>query len=221
MMYFVTLCFLCKHVEQIKIEDHFGMSHGITINYEWPLVCSHTGYLEAKDIERKGFIKIRNKFIIMKATDSFIKVISDYLQAEAGKDAQLAAKMQEHPEKTAEAACNYIMSEVQKEGRCGYKDEEIYGMAIHFMTEDSIKDPGNNNGVRKVVVNKAIPLSQEEKNEAKKMAIEEYQKEVQRKASEEAARKAQRDKEIADRKRKAAEERREKESKMQLDLFGF
>ena len=77
----------------------------------------------------------------MEATKEFIEAIQSYLDVEAQKD-ELFRVQWEKSEKTAEQACNYIMSEVSKSKRCGWADDEIYGMAKHFIDENEIDDPG-------------------------------------------------------------------------------
>ena len=42
-------------------------------------------------------------------------------------------------EKDIASCCAYIIGRVKKSGRNGFTDPEIYGMAVHYYDEDSIK----------------------------------------------------------------------------------
>lgn len=72
-------------------------------------------------------------------TDPFKETISAHLQEVAQND-KLFAETLKKPNKTIDGCINYIYSEVKKTKRCGWKDEEIFNMAIHYYDEDSIKD---------------------------------------------------------------------------------
>ena len=105
--------------------------------------------------------------------NEFEKSIKAHLDQRASEYEEFAKKYA-NPEKSIEKCCNFICSEVKKTGRCGFADDEIYGIAIHYYDEDDIKAV---NPVHcKVVVNHAIELSEEEKNEIRKKAIEEIHK---------------------------------------------
>ena len=107
-----------------------------------------------QETERRGYVNIRYNVNIkrMKATELFIKRIEDYLKKEANADPEFAKKMQEQPEKTPEAVCNHILSEVSKAKRSGWADEEIYGMAKCFIDKAEPKDTvSNTNNVARVV----------------------------------------------------------------------
>ena len=107
-----------------------------------------------QEMERRGYVNIRYNVNIkrMKATELFIKRIEDYLKKEADADPEFVKKMQEQPEKTPEAVCNHILSEVSKAKRSGWADEEIYDMAKCFIDEAELKDPGSGaNSVSRVV----------------------------------------------------------------------
>lgn len=107
--------------------------------------------------------------------NEFEKTIKAYLDQRASEDEEFAKKYA-NPEKSIEKCCGYIISEVQKSHRQGFADPEIYGMAVHYYDEADIKDIEKCRA--KVVVNHTIELSELEKAEAKKAAIEKYQKEV-------------------------------------------
>ena len=51
-------------------------------------------------------------------TKFFVEHIQRWLDDEMKRDEQLAAKVQQSG-KTAEQACNFVLAEVKKSGRCG------------------------------------------------------------------------------------------------------
>ena len=72
--------------------------------------------------------------------ESFKKVIREYLEQRAQQDALFAATYSK-PNKSIDECCNYIMKEARKKGTAVcMKDEEVYGLAVHYYDEDSIKD---------------------------------------------------------------------------------
>ena len=73
----------------------------------------------------------------------------------------------------------YILTEVQRMGCAGLSDEEVYSLAVHYYDEDNIEVGKSINC--QVVVNHTIELTEEEKAEARKKAIERYQAEEYRK----------------------------------------
>lgn len=90
----------------------------------------------------------------MKATDTFKKVIEGYLEMTASKD-KLFAETLKKENKNIDDCITYIMNTVQKSGRNGFADDEIFNMAIHYYDEDDIvvgKSISAN-----VVVNHSIP----------------------------------------------------------------
>ena len=164
-------------------------------------------------------MKPNNENKSMKATEAFAKTIGAYIEKEKQADPLFAKCVDDQPKKTIQGCVNYILNEVKKSGIAGWTDAEIFGMAKHFYDEKELKDPG---AVRaRVVVNHHVELSEDEKAEAKKKALKEYQ-EVERKKLEAKA-KAERTRVIKreEAKAKALMEKRERESKMQLDLFGM
>ena len=221
MIHFITIFFKCHHDEQIAIEDQFGMERAATVNGEWSAILNDEQYKLIQEIQNQGKITIRNKFFtVMNTSKLFISRIKEYLKSEADNDPMFAKKMAEHPEKTAEATCNYILSEVLKSEVRGYDDAEVYSLAKHFIDEDSIIEPKlDDNICSKVVVNKHIELTEDEKKKAKEEALKEYQKSVRRKAEKEAELRAEKEKAAIERKKLAALKKRN-EDKQQLDLFG-
>ena len=108
----------------------------------------------------------------MKVSEQFKATIKAYLDNRAAIDEQFAATYAK-PEKSLDECINYILQQVQKQGYAGYADEEIYGMAVHYYDEDELTDI---KPVKfRVVVNHVVELSEEDKAEARRRAIEEYQ----------------------------------------------
>ena len=110
--------------------------------------------------------------INMKATEKFKETIKAYLDERASQDEMFSQSYaKEH--KNLDECINFILKSVQESGCNGFADEEIYGMAVHYYDEDDIK------GVKpvkcNVVVNHQIVLTEEEKLQARKDAIDKYQ----------------------------------------------
>lgn len=211
-----------------KIKERFGIKEGITVNGECYTSISPDDWDLFQETGNRGFFDLRNKVItkiitretIMKATKDFIEVIQSYLEGEAGKDEQFRIKW-ESSEKTAEQACNYIMSEVSKSKRNGWADAEIYGMAKHFIDEDELKDPGTENGVRRIVVNKSIDLSEEEKKRAKEEAKAAYLKQLEIEEKERIAKEKEKEEKKAAAKMEKAKKAAAQEASLFIgDLFG-
>lgn len=110
----------------------------------------------------------------MKTSDAFKKTIREYLEQRAKED-ELFAVSYAKENKNIDECCNFILQQVQKSGCNGFSDDEIFGMAVHYYNEDSIKDvkPINYN----VVVNHSIELTEEEKKAAREAAIKKLQDE--------------------------------------------
>lgn len=66
----------------------------------------------------------------MRGTKYFEETIKAYLDKRAKED-ELFAKAYAKEGKSISECCNYILQEVEKSGRSGFADEEIYGMAVH------------------------------------------------------------------------------------------
>ena len=108
----------------------------------------------------------------MKATEQFTRTIAEYLNLRAATDTLFAPNLQK-PHKSIEQCITYILNQVQKSGCNGFDDDEIYSMAIHYYDEDDL-EVGSPVACH-VVVNHTIVLSEEEKAEARKQAIQQYQ----------------------------------------------
>ena len=74
--------------------------------------------------------------------DPFKDNISNYLQSVADKDNLFAVTLKK-PNKSIDECINYIYAEVKKTGRCGFENDEIYQMAVHYYDEDDIKVTGS------------------------------------------------------------------------------
>lgn len=148
-----------------------------------------------------------SKRTIMKGTEAFQQTIKAYLDKRAAED-ELFAVSYAKEGKTIEECCNYIFGQVQKSGCCGFTDDEIFGLAVHYYDEDIKKEdckPVN----CKVVVNHHVEISEAEKAEAREKALKQYEAqqlaEIKRKEEE---------------KLKKAKERRSQVEASQPSLFG-
>ena len=108
----------------------------------------------------------------MSGTEHFTRTISEYLNLRAATDPLFASKLMK-PHKNIEDCITYILRQVQQSGCNGFEDDEIYSMAIHYYDEDNL-EVGSRVACH-VVVNHTIVLSEEEKTEARKQAIQQYQ----------------------------------------------
>ena len=114
----------------------------------------------------------------MKGTDHFKRTIQMYLEQRASDD-ELFAKSYRNPAKNLTDCITYILSYVQRSGCNGFSDGEIISQAIHYYDENEIEvgEPIQ----CQVVVNHQVELTEEEKAEARQMAIHQYQAEEVRK----------------------------------------
>lgn len=108
----------------------------------------------------------------MKGTDHFKRTIQMYLEQRAEEDT-LFAKNYRNPAKNIDDCVTYILNYVQKSGCNGFSDGEIYGQAIHYYDENEI-EVGKPIQCQ-VVVNHVVELTEEEKQEARRKAVAQYQ----------------------------------------------
>lgn len=101
----------------------------------------------------------------------FKEKINEYLQWRAESDELFAPRLA-NENKNLDECCEYIMGEVAKSGRSGFDDEEIYNFAVHYYDEDDIKVE-KFNGQGHIISNCHVELSEEEKAEARRKAVEE------------------------------------------------
>lgn len=115
----------------------------------------------------------------MKASNHFQNMIKAYLDQRAETDVLFSFQYSK-PEKTIEDCITYILNEVKKSGCNGFHDDEIFSMAVHFYDEDTIEigTPIDN---AHVVVNHFVELTEEEKEQVRKNAIQKVQDEAYRK----------------------------------------
>lgn len=143
----------------------------------------------------------------MKGSETFQRVIKEYLDKRASED-ELFAKDYQKPDKNIEGCCDFIVSEVKKSGRQGFADEEIFGLAVHYYNEDAL-------GYTKHQCTIVVNLSDQTKESLEKKAEEEFK---QAKIAE------LRKKEAAEKDRlkaKAEAQKKKEESVGQLSLFDF
>ncbi len=114
----------------------------------------------------------------MKGTEHFKDVIQNYLETRASYD-ELFAENFRKESKNIDECITYILTEVQRMGCAGLSDEEVCSLAVHYYDEANIEVGKSINC--QVVVNHTIELTEEEKAEARKKAIERYQAEEYRK----------------------------------------
>jgi len=124
----------------------------------------------------------------MKSTEIFKNTIKAYLDRRANDDELFAASYAK-ANKQLDDCIIYILNTVKKSGCNGFADDEIYSMAVHYYDEDNI-EVGKNIDY-KVVVNHTVELTEEEKQQARKDAIErlhneEYAKMKQQRGSKKA-----------------------------------
>ena len=119
----------------------------------------------------------------MKASDSFKKTISEYLQVRANTDEQFAKSFAK-PNKNIDECINFILNTVKESGACGFDDDEIYGIAVHYYDEDEV-DPKYLKGINgNVVVNHKPQLTAEDLEELAQKAKDDYYNECLRKQKE-------------------------------------
>lgn len=146
--------------------------------------------------------------------DKFEEAIKDYLDRRAAEDREFA-DMYNAEGKSIKGCCEYIIGEVQKSGRCGFSDEEVYGMAVHYYCESDLEEVSATASV-KVVVNHTIELEESEREELRERARREFLNAERKKLAEEEEKKREKAK-------KALEKRREEEKEMENAdlLFSF
>lgn len=109
-----------------------------------------------------------------KVSRSFKDTIKAYLDQRAQSDPLFATSYQKEG-KNIDECCNYIVQKVKKMQVNGLADDEVFGLAVHYYDEDNL---GEINAVNcKVVVNHTVELTEEEKAQARKDSLAEFQKE--------------------------------------------
>ena len=105
-----------------------------------------------------------------KGTDAFERKIKNELDIRAFKNPLFEAKYQ-NPDKNINDCCTYILNTVKKSGANGFENNEIYSMAIHYYSEETI-DLGGAKPNATVIINESVKLTQKEIDEAKAEAKE-------------------------------------------------
>ena len=113
-----------------------------------------------------------------KATDYFKQTIQNYLQRRAQED-ELFAPRYANPKKNIDDCITFILNYVKQSVCNGFADDEIYSLALHYYDEDDI-DIGKPLKCN-VVVNHTIVLTEEEKAEARRQAMQKATDEAYRK----------------------------------------
>lgn len=114
----------------------------------------------------------------MKGTEQFNQTIKAYLDERAKND-ELFKVMYEKVNRPIEEITTFIINEVKKSGRCGFADEEIFGLAIHAAETENLEIGKSTNC--SVVINRHIELTDQEKAEQKALALKRFQDEEYRK----------------------------------------
>ena len=115
-------------------------------------------------------------------SQAFKDAIKSHLDKMAQADDAFASKYG-NPSKSIDECCDYIISQVKHSGRCGFADDEIFGMAVHYYDEENLGE-WKKAGDCKVVVNHSIELSEEEKESARKEAMERVIRDEEKKIKE-------------------------------------
>ncbi len=114
----------------------------------------------------------------MKSTAYFTRTILTYLEQRAETD-PLFAESFAKTDKNIDDCITYILNTVQKSGCNGFTDMEIFSLATHYYDEDDITI-GNSINCN-IIVNHAVELTSEEKEQARKDAIQKAQDEAYKK----------------------------------------
>jgi hypothetical protein len=101
------------------------------------------------------------------------QAIKNYLDNRAKTD-ELFAVAYAKPHKNIDECFNYILGEARKQGNAVYlPDDVVFGWAVHYYDEDNIKVTGNYSQVHAEVAHTPkVELTEQEKAEAKKIAME-------------------------------------------------
>lgn len=110
----------------------------------------------------------------MDATRAFKETIQAYLMEMATYDTNFAERYAD-PTKNINDCVTYILNQVQESGCSGFEDDEIYGMAVHYYQEEDI-EVGKSVDYLHVAVNHVVELTDEEKAEARREAMAQYQR---------------------------------------------
>ena len=99
----------------------------------------------------------------------FKQRIKAHLDRLAEGDPVFAARYAD-PKKSIDGCADHIIAWVERQKRCGFDDDEIYGQAVHYYDEAETGDVSH--GDCRIVIDEAVALTEEEKEEARKQAME-------------------------------------------------
>lgn len=108
-----------------------------------------------------------------KSNNAAIATMQQMLQERCIAEPMFAIKMA-NPSKSMEGAVNYLCSQIQKSGMCCVDDTTVMNILVHYFDENEIEDCGKVNC--NIVVSKP-ELSEEDKAEIRKQAMEQFKKE--------------------------------------------
>lgn len=143
--------------------------------------------------------------------------IKNYLDERAKSD-ELFAQSYAKPNKNIDECFDYILGEAHKIGGTAVcvSDEVVFGWAVHYYDEDSIKISKLPNGT-KATTKAQVELTEEDKEKAREQAVDEYKRQCIAAMKAEEAAKA---KKAAEKKKALIEKRKQEESELPT-LFSF
>lgn len=111
----------------------------------------------------------------------FKKAICSFLARKAEEEPVFKTKLKD-PTKSIDKCIDYIIGEIIESGRQGFADCEIYSLALHYYDEpnETLKEHKHIDNV-KVVVNREMSFTEEEKKKAREQAYKELVEENKRK----------------------------------------
>ena len=125
-----------------------------------------------------------------KSAEFFKSKIQSYLEKRVEQEPEFKAKY-DNPNKNLDECFKYICSQVFESGCCGFDDDEVYSMAVHYYDEKEItiaEMPEIDLTRSRIVCCDKIELSEEEMAEiheqARQKAIEQATNEARRKLEE-------------------------------------
>lgn len=122
-----------------------------------------------------------------KSNNAAIAAMQQMLQERCIAEPSFAIKMA-NPSKSMEGAVNYLCATIQKSGMCCVDDTTVMNILVHYFDENEIEDSGKVNC--NIVVSKP-ELSDEDKEELRQQAMEQYKEEQLREIKRQSAPKAQ------------------------------
>lgn len=164
-----------------------------------------------------------------KLPDPLQEQVQAYLDKRAAEDPQFAEKYA-NPKKSIAECVKYLYGEAYKRaagGRCCYiSPDEIYGLAVHYYDEEDIKinslPAGTSATYASARKEKPVELTEEQKAQAEKAAIERYEAQQLAKIQERERAKAKAEAEKRKAARDAAEARKAQEGEFNLfNLMGI